>query len=254
MKKILFLLLTVLIQLNLIVSASENDFLVKIDHENLSLNSQLVDRPELDTERDLLLKKLLQSLREDEEYSKVAVENAISFISKNKTASQALFVKFCLGYYLSEISFRPAGNKKIFDQLTQDSSIVMASILKSYENSWYAKFVSLMTPMEIQITCRDIDPDFNKPQVLEILTAILRKNIPKIREFEKIDKDKNYNEFSQKWLQNPFTEEFARYSIISTLIDLNKKEATEEYNNFKSCFPTSEHLKELEKEFSASQK
>jgi hypothetical protein len=228
-----------------------SQYVAKIVHEDLSLNKTLIDQPALEKQMQLVLDALLTSLRDEEEYSKVAVCNAIAFIDNNKQTTQAYFVKFCLGYYLSEVSIHCAGRRDIFVEMIDDSSKILKSIVEDNEDSWEAKFTALMLSKEDQILIRDIDPDYgNNPKVVEIYIARGRANLSKISNFNLMTKDKNFNDFEKYWLEIPYTAEFINYSIVSNLLYLKKKdEAEKEFNNFKADFPDSKYIKDLEKKF-----
>ena len=232
--------------------AAESEYVFKIIHKDLVLDQILVLKPELAKEMNNVLKNLLISLRSDEEYSKNAVSNAVNFISKNKQAKQSLFVKFCLGYYLSEISVYCAGRRDLFVEMVDDSSKILNSIVEENKSSWEAKFARLVLPKETQILIRDMDPDYRQnPNVVEILVAFDRANLQKYKDLDLVEKDELFEYFQKSWLQMPYTEECSRYSTISSLLYLGKKEeATKEFNNFKADFPDSNYIKDLEKKFS----
>lgn len=251
MTKNLFFLLACFFFVCFNVFGESHPYIVKIIHEDLVLSKTLSNESVLEKKMKTVLRELSLSLRENEEYSKDAVSKAIAFINSNKTTTQAFFVKFCLGYYLSEISMYCAGRRDVFVEMIEDSSKIFDSIIKSSKDSWEAQFIALTLSKKDQILIRDADPDYgNNPKTVEIYIVHNRKNIENFKKFDLMEKDKNYSYFEKTWLKNPYTEEFARCSIIVGLIYLNKKdEAEKEFNNFKTSFPNSKHQKDLEKLF-----
>ena len=152
---------------------------------------------------------------------------------------------------MSEISIYCAGRRDIFVEMVNDSSKILNSIIEENENSWEAKFARLILPKETQILIRDIDQDYRQnPKVVEILVALDRANLQKYKDLDRLEKDELFEYFQKSWLQMPYTEEYSRHSTISSLLYLRKQEeASQEFNNFKTDFPDSKYIKDLEKEF-----
>jgi len=188
------------------------------------------------------LAALMKTNLEDEEdnYNTGLALKFKSFIQSHSKTTAALSAKLYLGEYLVQ----SAGNliksddnfRKVLISTASNIHNMYSDIGKQFPNRWQGKYSTCITK-ELIIA------DFLEDE--EAIIAKFRKTLPKIKDFENDPEFVKYK--NSIGLEKTSMEENSRYGIIYLLLKLNKKDvAIQEFNNFKSLFPSSIYIKELE--------